>query len=88
MVKLVLVVEARPGLLATSVYPLPAALTDRLLKVAMPFCGVPVHGAPCSPAQDIRASVTGFVAVAPGISAAVLNSDLNSGRNSGPGQSI
>ena len=37
MVKLMLVVEARAGLLATSVYPLPAVLTVRLLKVAMPF---------------------------------------------------
>ena len=63
MVKLMLVVEARAGLLATSVYPLPAVLTVRLLKVAMPFCGVAVHCAPCSPAEDTRVSVTGFVAV-------------------------
>ena len=63
MVKLMLVVEARVGLLATNVYPLPAVLTVRLLKVAMPFCGVAVHCAPCPPAADTRVSVTGFVAV-------------------------
>jgi hypothetical protein len=61
MVKLALVVEGRPGLLATSVYPLPAALTDRLLKVAMPFSGLAVS-VPARPLPPIRAIVTGLVA--------------------------
>ena len=61
MVKLALVAEVRFGLVADSVYPLPAVLTVRLLKVAMPFCGVTVS-VPARPVPPVRETVTGLVA--------------------------
>ena len=63
MVKLVLVAGARPGLVAESVYPAPAAFTLRLLKVATPFRGVAVN-VPARPVPPVRVSVTGSVALA------------------------
>jgi hypothetical protein len=61
IVKLALVAEVRFGLVAESVYPLPAVLTVRLLKVATPFWGMAVS-VPARPVPPARESVTGFVA--------------------------
>jgi hypothetical protein len=62
IVKLVLVAEVSPGLVADIVYPIPAVLTIRLVKVAMPFWGTTVN----VPARPVvlpeRLSLTGFVA--------------------------
>ena len=62
MVKLALVAETRPGLVAESVYPAPAIPTVRLLKVAIPFCGAAVN-VPARLVPPVRVSVTGSVAV-------------------------
>ena len=59
--KLALVAELRFGLPADRVYPLPAVLTLRSLKVAMPFCGVAVS-VPPKPLPPARARVIGLVA--------------------------
>ena len=64
MVKLLLVAEVRPVLLAVSVY-VPAVLSERLLKVATPFCGVAVS-VPERPEPVVRAIVTAFDAVVTG----------------------
>ena len=59
---LVLVAEVSPGLVADSVYPIPAVLTVRLLKVAMPFWGVMLGVPPRPVAPPERLSLIGFVA--------------------------
>jgi hypothetical protein len=61
-VNLVLVEEVSPGLVANSVYPVPAVLTVRLLKVAMPFWGVTLNVPPRPVALPERLSLIGFVA--------------------------
>jgi hypothetical protein len=61
MVKLVLFAATRFGLVADSVY-VPALLRERLLNVAMPFCGVAVS-VPVRPVPVASATVTGLVAV-------------------------
>jgi hypothetical protein len=60
MVKPVLLAAVRAGLFADSVY-VPALLTERLLNVATPFCGVAVS-VPASPVPPTSATVTGLVA--------------------------
>src|SRR5580658_610605 len=61
MVKLLLVAEVRPALVADRVK-VPALPTLRLAKVATPFCGVAVN-VPAKPVPPPSASVTGLVAV-------------------------
>ncbi len=63
--KLVLVADVRLGLVADKVYPAPAALTMRSLKVATPFCGVTVS-VPPRPVPPARASVIGLLALVSG----------------------
>jgi hypothetical protein len=60
MVKFVLIADVRFGLVAERVK-VPAVLALRLLKVAMPFCGVAVS-VPVRPVPVVRATVTGLVA--------------------------
>ncbi len=62
MVNATLVAEVRFGLAAVSVSPVPAVLTVRSLKVAMPFCGVTVS-TPVRPVPPPRVRLTGLVAV-------------------------
>ena len=57
MVKLVLVAEVRPGLLANNMYPLPAVLMVRLLKVATPLSAGAVS-VPPRPLPFVRLRVT------------------------------
>src|SRR5271154_4403836 len=65
MVKLLLVAEVRPVLVADSVY-VPAVLSERLLKVATPFCGVAVS-VPERPEPVVSETVTAFTALVTGL---------------------
>jgi hypothetical protein len=61
-VNLVLVAEVNRGPVAESVYPIPAVLTVKLLKVAMPLWGVTLNVPPRPAALPERLSLIGFVA--------------------------